>query len=89
MKKFSLFIILILLITMLCGCGNMSMGVGNYEYKKVHVDTYHNSGCYTVKKWYDASTGIEVLTEEVGSLYLSEGIYIMVEKDCPFCDTEE
>jgi hypothetical protein len=38
-------------------------------------------------KWYESSTGIEVLTKEAGSMYLSEGTYILLEGDkgCPFC----
>lgn len=71
----------------LTACGNMSMGMGNYTFEKVHVDTYHYTGCLTVEKWYDNSAGIEVLTDEAGPMFLSEGTYILLEgdKDCPFC----
>ncbi len=76
-----------LLIAVLAGCGNMSMGFGNFEYKKVHIDTHSFSGCFTVEKWFDNSTGVEVKTKEVGSMFLSEGNYILLEGEtaCPFC----
>ena len=88
MKKiFAIIISIILLMAVFTGCGNMSFGFGNFNYEKVHVDTYHYSGCFTIVKWYDCETGIEVLTEEAGSIFLSEGTYMLLEghKDCPFC----
>ena len=87
-KFLAIIMIVITLMTLLTGCGNMSLGIGNYNYQKVHVDTYHYSGCFTVEKWYEDDTGIEVKTEEAGSIYLSEGTYILLEghKVCPFCN---
>ena len=70
---------------LLTGCGNMSLGWGNFTYEKIHVDTHNYSGCFTVEKWYDNSTGIEVKTKEAGSLYFAEGMYMLVEDECPFC----
>ena len=64
----------------------MSCGVGTYTFRKVHVDTYHHEGCYTIEKWYENATGIEVRTKEVGSMFLSEGTYILIAEECPFCD---
>lgn len=92
MKKITAIVLLSIMtltIIMLTGCGNMSWGLGNFTYEKVHVDTYHNTGCYTIEKWYDGETGIEVKTKEVGSIFLSEGTYTLFEKTCPFCDTVE
>lgn len=77
------------MVATMTGCGNMSMGFGNFTFEKIHVDTYHYSGCFTVKKWYDNSEGIEVLTEEAGSMYLAEGMYMLIKEDCPFCDDVE
>ena len=88
MKKIIVMIMVVAMVAvMLTGCGNMSLGFGNFTYEKVHVDTYHYSGCFTVEKWYESGTGIEVLTDEIGSMYLSEGTYVMMEgdKECPFC----
>lgn len=88
MKKFIAVIIAIaLLAAMLTGCRNESWGFGNFTFEKIHVDMYHYSGCFTVIEWHDNSTGIEVKTKEAGSMYLSEGTYILIEgdKDCPFC----
>ena len=86
MKKILIVFLTVAICLAFTSCGNMSMGPGNYTFKKVHVDTYHNTGCFTIKNWHDSTSGIEVDTEEVGSLFLSEGTYIMVEDECPFCD---
>ena len=86
MKRIFKFIMLLVLMSTLCGCGNMSCGIGNFTFEKVHIDTYNYSGCFTIEKWYDNSTGIEVTTKEAGSLYLSEGTYFLVSGECPFCD---
>ena len=87
MKKVFMFILVVVLVAVIfAGCGNMSIGLGNFKYEKIHVDTHHYSGCFTVEKWYDNSSGIEVKTKEVGSMYLAEGMYMLIEEDCPFCD---
>lgn len=92
MKKiFAFLLVLAMVLAMvlaLAGCGNMSFSMGNYSYKKVHVDTHSYSGCLTVKSWQEnEGSGIEVHTEEAGSIFLSEGTYILLEgsKECPFC----
>ncbi len=74
----------VVFVSMLTGC-NMSMGIGNYHFEKIHVDTYNYNGCFTIEKWYDNENGIEVKTEEAGSMYLAEGMYILIEDECPFC----
>ena len=86
MKKIIAMIMLIGIIgSTVVGCGNMSLGLGNFNFKKIHVDTPNYSGCFNVEKWYDSGNGIEVKTEEVGSMYLAEGMYMMIEDKCPFC----
>ena len=85
MKKIIAIMLAVLLLVGMAGCGNMSMGFGNFTFKKIHVDTYNYSGCFTVEKWYDNSSGIEVKTKEAGCLYLAEGMYMLIEDDCPFC----
>lgn len=86
-KLITVIITIMLLVAMLTGCGNESWGLGNFTFEKIHVDTYHYSGCFTVVNWHDNETGIEVKTKEAGSMYLSEGTYILLEGDkgCPFC----
>lgn len=80
-----LLLILIILSTF-AGCGsNMSLGIGNYEYNKIHVDTYHYSGCLEVDKWYDNTTGVEVKLDNGQAIFLSEGTYSLIEDECPFC----
>ena len=88
MKKIiAMVICLVMVVALFAGC-NMSMGMGSFTFKKVHVDTYHYSGCLTIEKWYDSGSGIEVKTEEVGSIFLSEGTYILLngDKACPLCE---
>ena len=85
MKKIITMIMAVAMLTvMLTGC-NMSIGLGNYNFEKVHVDTHNYSGCFTVEKWHDDERGIEVKTEEAGSMFLAEGTYILIEDECPFC----
>lgn len=86
MKKISLFLIFALLVMSLVSCGNYSAGFGNYTYRKIHIDTHHFSGCYTVETWYENESGIEVKTAELGTIFASEGTYILVEDRCPVCD---
>ena len=89
MKKIIAFLMICGLIITMSGCGNMSLGVGNYTFKKVHIDSHNYSGCFTIEKWHNNSTGIEVKTEEAGAMYLSEGTYFLIEEECPFCGHEK
>ena len=89
MKKiFLTFMLILLVVICFSGCGgNMSvMGIGNYSFEKVHVDTYHYSGRLEVEKWYENSTGIEVKTKDYENIFLSEGTYTLIEDECPFCE---
>lgn len=85
------FLLLVFVVTVvLTSCGNMSIGFGNYSFKRVHVDTHGYSGCFEVDKWYDNEAGgIEVKTKDHGAMYLSEGSYILIEEQCPICDKVE
>ena len=86
MKKiFVIIMAAVMIMFVFVGCGNMSMGFGNFNFDKIHVDTHNYNGCFTVEKWYDNSSGIEVKTKEVGSMYLAEGMYMLIEDKCPFC----
>lgn len=86
MKKIIVMIMIVAMLTvMLAGCGNMSLGFGNFTFKKIHVDTHNYSGCFTVEKWFDSTSGIEVKTREAGYMYLAEGMYMLIEDECPFC----
>ena len=87
MKKKIIAIVLavICICTLFLGCGNMSIGLGNFTFRKIHVDTHNYSGCFTVEKWYENSSGIEVKTKEAGFMYLAEGMYMLIEDECPFC----
>lgn len=87
MKKIIAMMLVVLLVVGMAGCGNMSMGLGSFTYEKIHIDTHHYSGCLTIEKWYENGSGIEVLTKEAGSVFASEGTYILLggDKDCPLC----
>lgn len=90
-KLLAIILVLVMVLTLFAGCGNKSYGIGNYTFEKIHIDTYHYSGCLTVEKWYEDSTGIEVKTKEAGGIYVSEGLYVLLEGDkaCPFCADHE
>ena len=87
MKKIiASFLILLIAIVSLTSCGNMSLGLGNYSYNKVHVfDTCGNYCDLEIDKWYDNETGIEVLLKDGNNLFLSEGTYILLKDECPLC----
>ena len=87
MKKIiGLVVCVILMLLMFAGCGNMAIiDPGNYSYRHVHFSDKVEGYCATVEKWHDNDSGIEVKTREFGSLFLSEGTYILFEDDCPYC----
>lgn len=79
-------LMVILLLTVVTGCGNHSLGFGNYNFKRIHIFTHDgNDQCLTVEKWYEDDVGIEVKTKECGALWLSEGTYMLCENECPIC----
>ena len=90
-KLIAIILVLVMCLSVLTGCGNMSLGMGNYTYEKIHIDTHHYSGCLTIEKWYENDSGVEVMTKEAGSVFVSEGTYIMLggDKGCPFCDNKD
>ena len=87
MKRIICLIVVALILMLSLTACNMSMGFGNYSFTHVHFTDMTEGYCATVEKWYDNSEGIEVLTTEFGSMYLSEGSYIMFGEGtrCPFC----
>lgn len=83
-------LIIIFIMLVFAACGNHSIGFGNFAFTKVHIFVYDGPDmCLTVEKWYESNTGIEVKTKEYGSLWLSEGTYMLCEHDCPICNREE
>lgn len=87
MKKVVVIVLCVIAMCfMLTGC-NENWGFGNYSWKHVHFSDAVEGHCATIKSWHDNSTGIELHTEECGSMFLSEGSYILFESgaDCPFC----
>lgn len=84
-------ILIVMFMTVVFGaCGNHSVGFGNYHFAKVHIFVHDGPDrCLTIEKWYEDTIGIEVKTKEHGTLWLSEGTYMLCEHDCPICDAEE
>lgn len=80
-------IVIVVLLCCLPSCGNQSLGFGNFTFEHVHFSDAINGYCATIEKWYDNEQGIEVKTKEFGSMYLSEGSYILMENGtrCPYC----
>ena len=87
MKKcIAVIVIVVMCITLLAGC-NENWGFGNYNWKHVHFSDAVEGHCATISSWHDNTAGIELHTVECGSMFLSEGSYILFENgsDCPFC----
>lgn len=87
MKKFiAIALAAILCLMMLVGC-NENWGFGNYSWKHIHFSDAIEGHCATISSWHDNTTGIEVHTVECGSMFLSEGSYILFENasGCPYC----
>lgn len=85
-----LFIIVILIAVLLCGCkGNVSTVGHNREYNIIHItDLAGNCVDCRVSKWYDDEVGIEVQLEDGNSIFCSEGTYILAKDYCPICGKE-
>ena len=86
MKKFiAIILVLVMCLSMLTAC-NENWGFGNYSWRHVHFSDMVEGHCATISSWHDNTTGIELHTEEMGSLFLSEGSYILFENaaNCPF-----
>ncbi len=88
MKKLFAILLALVMILGLTACGNENWGFGNYNWKHVHFSDAVEGHCATISSWHDNTTGIEIHTVECGSMFLSEGSYILFESgaDCPFCE---
>lgn len=87
MKKLLCILMIILMIVSLCACGNENWGVGNYEYRHVHICDGSAGYCAEVESWHDNEIGVELHTKEFGDIHCSEGTYFLFESgdNCPFC----
>lgn len=66
--------------------GNMcSIGLENLFFKKVHVHLGSFDDCLTITSWQNHPVGVRVNSKEFGSLFLSEGTYLLCENECPIC----
>lgn len=88
-KIFALIICLVLLVSCLAGCGNKAVfDLGEFSFTHIHFTDMTEGYCATVEKWHDNEEGCEVKTTEFGSIYCSEGSYILFESasKCPYCN---
>lgn len=90
-RRFARLAAAVLCTATLASCGNMSIGLGSYTYKGIHL--YLHSPQYAgidreVMKWYEADTGIEVEIKGYGHVFISEGNYMLIPdvESCPICD---
>lgn len=63
---------------------NREIGIQNNSYD--HIHEVHSGKCVEVKSWKDFDTGVQVRTTDDDVYFFSEGTYILVSGDCPFCD---
>lgn len=80
-------IVIIMVVCLFTACGNEIWGIGNYNFTHVHIGDGAEGHCAEVKSWHDNELGVELHTEEFGSIYCSEGTYFLFEdgSKCPFC----
>ena len=88
MKKLVCILLVVLMLMCLTACGNENWGIGNYSWTHIHFSDAVEGHCATIKSWHDNEAGIEVHTVECGSLFLSEGSYMLFESgaQCPYCN---
>ena len=88
MKKVFYFVMaIVILVAFVLAVSSCNMGlVGKFTYHGIHLTTHDGRCmCLRVEKWYESDTGIEVKTENYGSIFASEGTYILFENKCPIC----
>lgn len=88
MKKLLICIFSLMWIFILAGCGNQSLGIGNFNFDKVHIFSDTGDKCVELERWYDNDLGVEVKCKNGVSLYLSEGRYMLVSGKCPICNKD-
>lgn len=90
MKKLLVLMIVVVLLTCMCSCGNKAfLDPGNFSFKHVHVSDNIEGHCFNIDKWWDNESGIEVRREDNGEgVFCSEGTYQLYESSssCPYCN---
>lgn len=84
----ALICVILLSVMTLCSCNsNRNIGVGTLNFKKVHIFIEYGYGtCFDISSWREAEIGVEVKVDGYGSLWLSEGTYMLVGDKCPICN---
>ena len=83
MKK----LLLLIASLSLTGC-NYNVGFGSYSFHYVHIQMYNTEQPthLKIKSWKDDDGGIEIKTENYGTILLGDGTYMMYDNDeCPIC----
>lgn len=88
MKKIICLILVMAIAASLCGCGNMGMRIGNFNFTHAHIGLGDKSHCISVAKWIDSELGVELKTGGGNSIFCAEGTYLLFENSssCPFCN---
>lgn len=87
MRKSRIYMLMAALALPLMGC-NLDIGPGSFSFHAVHIyGCDKDSRDVSIKSWRDADIGIEVNTERYGTMFLSEGTYLLLRGigDCPIC----
>ena len=88
-KVFYVVMAIVVMVAFVLAMSSCNMGlVGKFTYNGIHLTTHDGrSMCLKVEKWYESDTGIEVKTEnkKYGSIFASEGTYILFKDACPIC----
>lgn len=88
MKKIVILLLIsAMLIIALCSCNKQMFGT--YNFTHVHIcDNAGHTADYKIESWTEQSEtpGIEVKIQGYGSMWLSEGTYILYTDKCPLCD---
>lgn len=69
------------------GCGNENIGFGGYSFYRVHISVGGKELCKEIQSWTDNEIGCEVKLKDGNVLYLSEGTYILIQNECPICNS--
>lgn len=82
-KVFIILLVCIILCLTLTACNRKL--VGNYKFTRIHIYYEGYEECLEIKSWTDSEVGIEVETVKYGTLFISEGHYLLCEHECPIC----
>lgn len=87
MKKIISIFLFVAIILLLTSCNKKLFGT--YNFTHVHIcDNAGHTADYKIESWTEQSEtpGVEVKIKGYGSMWLSEGTYILYTDKCPLCE---